>query len=388
MYPNGLVRSKVAAGDAHIAVFVRNLRGGGLERVSLNLANELSRRGIQVDMVLAEADGVFLELLDPKIRVVDLNAPSLKGYTFGLLRYLRREKPKALLAQGEEAGVASIVARWLSWVPTRVVVSCHSTISQYVPRSQYFKVRFLPALMRLTYPAADHVVAVSSGVADDLAERVFLSRSQIHVIPNPSIPSDFLTLAPEKPAHRFFSSGLPVVVAVGSLVPAKDYPSLLEAFSMVLQHRDMRLIILGEGAERERLEGLISHLGIQDVVDLPGFVAPPWPFMASSSIFVLSSAWEGLPTVLVEALALGCRIVSTDCRNGPSEILEGGRHGELVPVGAPSEMATAIVRALDRPLDGAAQKIRARDFMPAPCLNAYLPLLLPIKAAEPFMDLT
>lgn len=378
----------MVAGAPQVAVFVRNLRGGGLERVSVNLANEFARRGIQVDMVLAEADGVYLEMLDPRIRVVDLKAPSLKGYAFGLLRYLKREKPAALLAQGEEAGVASIFARSVSRVPTRVVVSCHSTISQYVPRSQYFKVRFLPGLMRLTYPWANHVVAVSSGVADDLAERISMSRSRIHVIPNPSISADFMSVSPSQPSHRFFTLGVPVVVAVGSLVVAKDYVSLLEAFSLAIRQRDMRLIILGEGPERGRLEDLIGRLGIQETVDLQGFVDPPWPFMAASSVFVLSSAWEGLPTVLVEALALGCRIVSTDCRNGPTEILEGGRHGTLVPVGSPPEMATAILNALGRPVDVAAQKARARDFMPAPCMNAYLPLLLPQRGAEPFMDLT
>ena len=135
-----------------VAVFVRNLRGGGLERVSMNLANELSQRGIRVDMVLAEADGVFLKMLDQKIRLINLNAPSLKSYTVKLSSYLRDEEPDALLAQGEECGVAAVLARLISRVRTKVVVSCHSTISQYVPRSRDFKVRFLPSLMRLTYP--------------------------------------------------------------------------------------------------------------------------------------------------------------------------------------------------------------------------------------------
>ena len=360
---------------SHLAVFVRNLRGGGLERVSLNLANELSRRGFRVDMVLAEAQGVFIPMLDPRIRLVDLKASSLKAYTLQLSLYLKREEPEALLAQGEEAGVAAILGRMISSVSTRIVVSCHSTISQYVPKSRDFKVRFLPPLMRLTYPMADHVVCVSSGVADDLAATIGLPRSKIDVIPNPSITSDFLKRTPEKPEHRFFELGIPVVVAVGSLVAAKDYPCLLKAFSMVIRNRDMRLIILGEGPERGYLTDLILRLGLQDLVDLPGFVDPPWDFMAASSVFVLSSAWEGLPTVLVEALALGCRIVSTDCRSGPREILEGGRFGVLVPVGASSDLAEAILSAFDHPLDATSQRARAKDFMPAPCLNAYLPLL-------------
>lgn len=349
------------------------------------MANELARRGLRVDMVLAEAEGVFIEMLVPSIRVVDLKSPTLKGYALALSKYLKREVPDALLAQGEEAGVAAILARLISRVSTRMVLVCHSTISQYVPRARDFKVRFLPGLMRLTYPRADHVVAVSSGVADDLAQTIGLSRAGVHVIPNPSITSGFLGFTPEKPEHRFFASGRPVVVAVGSLVAAKDYPSLLEAFSMVIRNQDMRLIILGEGSERASLEALVSHLGLGDLVDLPGFVDPPWSFMAYSSVFVLSSAWEGLPTVLVEALALGCRIVSTDCRSGPREILEGGRYGKLVPVGSPSDMAKAILGVIDRPIDVLGQKERARDFMPAPCLNAYLPLLLSDDVAKPFI---
>lgn len=369
----------------HLAVFVRNLRGGGLERVSLNLANELVRRGLRVDMVLAEAQGIFIEMLDPSIRVVDLKAPSLKGYTLALSRYLRRETPDALLAQGEEAGVAAILARLISWAPTRIVVSCHSTISQYVPRSRDFKVRFLPGLMRLTYRRADHVVCVSRGVADDLAKAIALTRSQIHVIPNPSITEDFFNFAPEKPVHHFFDLGLPVVVAVGALVPAKDYPLLIEAFSQVVREKGMRLIILGEGSERPHLEDMIGRLGIEAFVDLPGFMDCAWSFMAASSVFVLSSAWEGLPTVLVEALGLGCRIVSTDCCSGPREILERGRYGELVPVGSALDLAAAMMRALDRQVDAPDQKRRARDFLPTPCVNAYLPLLLTDDVAKPFI---
>ena len=352
----------------------------------MNLANELSQRGIRVDMVLAEADGVFLKMLDQKIRVINLNAPSLKSYTVKLSRYLREEEPDALLAQGEECGVAAILARLISRVRAKVVVSCHSTISQYVPRSRDFKVRFLPSLMRLTYPWANHVVAVSSGVADDLAHVISMPRARIHVISNASITADFLGVPCERPVHEFFDSGKPVIVAVGSLAASKDYPCLLEAFSRVIRIRDVRLIILGEGSERKKLEKLLVRLGIQKYVDIPGFINPPWPFMAASSVFVLSSAWEGLPTVLVEALALGCRIVSTDCCSGPREILEEGKFGELVPVGSAEELSAGIVRALERHVDESAQKARARAFMPAPCANAYLPLLFDDEVAFPFLN--
>jgi len=140
-------------------------------------------------------------------------------------------------------------------------------------------------------------------------------------------------------------------LSIGRLTKAKNYSTLIEAFAKVRQQRDVRLAILGNGEERPSLEGLVRRLGLENDVWLPGFVDPPYPYLARASVFVQSSIWEGFPTVIVEALAFGVPVVSTDCPSGPREILENGRFGELVPVGDVEALADAIRRALDVPHD-------------------------------------
>lgn len=361
----------------HIALFTRTMHGGGLERVVGNLANEFARRGHQVDLVLAEAVGDFLEALDPRVRVVSLNAPKLRAYTLALVSYLKKVRPEALLSASDECNLAAVWARAVARVPTRLVISCHSTLSRYVPVATDRKVRLLPFLIRHTYRHADAVVAVSGGVAEDLAVVSGLAREKITVIYNPAVTDDMVDGERPPVDHPwFFQRVEPVILGVGSLRRAKDFPTLIRAFKRFLEVRPARLLILGEGVDRSMLEALILEEGIEDRVQLPGFCRNPWDFIASADLFVLSSEWEGLPTVLIEALALGTRVVATDCPSGPREILEGGVHGELVPVGHDLALAQAIARALDSPGDAEARRKSARRFTPGPSGDAYLSLLL------------
>jgi glycosyltransferase involved in cell wall biosynthesis len=217
--------------------------------------------------------------------------------------------------------------------------------------------------VRLWYGRADAVVAVSKGVADELAALGEVPREKVHVIHNPIDSGRIIRQAEAQPEHPWFQPGQPpVLLAAGRLHPQKDYPTLLRAFASLRKARKLRLAILGEGRERPRLEQLIGDLGIGEDVRLLGFQQNPFAFMARAAVFVLSSAWEGLGNVLIEALACGCPVVSTDCPHGPSEILEKGRYGALVPVGDPQELAHAIVAALERPADARAGVERARAF--------------------------
>ena len=359
-----------------IAVFARTMRSGGVERVTLHLINELVGRGVEVDLVLAECKGAYLEKVDPRVNVVDLQALSLRGYTLRLAAYLKRTRPEALLAQGSECGVSAVLARFIARVPTRVVASCHGTLSRAVANSMDFKVRFLPWLIRLTFPFAEAVVAVSEGVANDLSLSVGLPRDSIRVIYNPSVTDDLLSFHSEPPSHPFWQSGVPVLVAVGRMVLAKNFPGLIQAFAKALERKEMRLVVIGDGPERDRLEEMVEELGIDKYVHFPGFLEPPWGWMMHADLFVLSSSWEGLPTVLIEALALGCRIVSTDCPSGPREILSDGRFGILAPVDDVQGLADAMIIALDNRHQPLVQQSRARDFMVAPSVEAYRSLLL------------
>jgi glycosyltransferase involved in cell wall biosynthesis len=200
------------------------------------------------------------------------------------------------------------------------------------------------------YPWASSVVAVSRGAADDLARAAGLPRDLVEVVYNPVITPEAVVAARRPPDHPWFAPGQPpVILGVGRLTQQKDFPTLLRAFAEVRRRRAARLMILGEGEDRDELTSLAAELGVSDDVALPGFQDNAMAYMAGSRLFVLSSAWEGLPTVLIEALAAGARVVSTDCPSGPREILQDGRLGALVPVGDSSALAEAMVVALDRP---------------------------------------
>lgn len=334
--------------DTRLALFIPSLRGGGAERVILNLARGFAQRGMQVDLVLAKAEGRYLSHIPPSVRVVDLDAPRVLSSLPGLVRYFRQERPTILLSAMDHANVVALSAKGLSAVPVRVVVSVHNTLSQVAAHATSLRTKLLPRCVQLFYPWAQAVVAVSHGVAEDLVRLSALPPSKIHVIYNPVVTPELVARAQEPLTHPWFAPGEPpVILGVGRLTAQKDFSTLIRAFSLVRKERPARLIILGEGEDRPHLEALVNELGLEADVALPGFVDNPYNYMNRARVFVLSSRWEGLPTVLIEALAAGAPgIVSTDCPSGPSEILQEGKLGTLVPVGNIQAMATAILRTL------------------------------------------
>jgi len=341
-------------GRGSIAFFLPSLVGGGAERVTVNLAEAITERGLPVDLVLVAAEGVFLEQLSPSVRVVDLHARRTLRSIGPLASYLRRERPRVLVSS---IGHANLVALWAGRLARQVapiVVVEHNTLSQEAGQERRLAGRIWPQLLRTFYPWADRIVAVSRDAADDLARTSGLARDSIEVVYNPVITPSLLASAREVPDHPWFGPGEPpIVLGVGRLTRQKDFSTLLRAFAQVRRQRPARLVILGDGEERAALEALAGQLSLVEDVSLPGFRQNALAYMAGAAVFALSSAWEGLPTVLIEALAMGARVVSTDCPSGPREILQDGRLGTLVPVGDPAALATAILQALDRPASGA-----------------------------------
>ena len=337
-------------GPGPIAFYLPSLSGGGAERVVVNLVEGLVQRGLPVDVVLATAEGTFLDQLPPSVRLVDLRASRVLRSLGPLARYLRRERPRVLVSSLSHANLVALWAGRLARRGTRVVVTVHNTMSQSTPQQGRLAGGLWPHLLRTFYPWATRVVAVSRGAADDLARTSGLPRDRVEVIYNPVITPAMMALAGQAPDHPWFAPGQPpVILGAGRLTRQKDFPTLIRAFAEVRRHRAARLIILGEGEDRPALESLAAELGQADDVALPGFRDNAMAYMAGSGLFVLSSAWEGLPTVLIEALAAGTRVVSTDCPSGPREILQDGRLGALVPVGDASALAGAMASALDRP---------------------------------------
>jgi glycosyltransferase involved in cell wall biosynthesis len=331
-----------------VAIFAPDLVVGGAERSMLNLAAGLTGRGHTVDLVLARAQGPFLVDVPRTVRMVDLKARRVLTSLVPLIRYLRRERPVALLSV-LHGNVIAIWARRLSGVPVRLIVSERNTLSSEAQGfRQDFRVRLMPHLVKRFYPWADCVVAVSQGVADDLVRIAGIPREHIRVIYNPIVTPQLREKAQASLNHPWFAPGEPpVVLSVGRLSAQKDFVTLIQAFGIVRRRRPARLLILGEGEERPALEALVEQLDLARDVSLPGFVANPCPYMAQAGVFVLSSRWEGLPGVLIEALYCGSPLVATDCPSGPREILADGRYGRLVPVGD----ALALVEAIEATLD-------------------------------------
>ena len=329
-----------------LALFLPTLAGGGAERTMLNLAQGITERGYTVHLVLAQAEGPYLAEVPESVRLVDLEAWRTLASLPALVRYLRRERPEALLSV-LHANTIALWARRLAGVSTRVVVCEQNTLSIEAQQASDWRDRILPRLNRRFYPWADGIVAVSKGVADDLAQVTGIPHERIEVVHNPVVTPELREKVQARLDHPWFAPNEPpVLLAVGRLTAQKGFPTLIQAFGRVRQARRARLLILGEGGQRPDLEALVRPLGLEQDVSLPGFVANPYPYMARASLFVLSSRWEGLPTVLIEASYCGAPIVSTDCPSGPREILRDGQYGQLVPVGDVAALARAIETVL------------------------------------------
>jgi glycosyltransferase involved in cell wall biosynthesis len=327
-----------------IAFFLPSVRGGGAQRVIVNLVQGIVQRGEPVDLALAVAEGVFLDQLPRQARVVDLRAGRLIGSLVPLIRYLRRERPRVLISSMSHANLVALWAAKLARTATPVMVTVHNTMSESTGSNGGLERR----LLRAFYPWATWIVAVSRGAADDLARTTGVPRSRVDVVYNPVITPAILAQAEGPLEHPWFAPGAPpVILGVGRLTRQKDFFTLIRAFAELRRRRCARLIILGEGEDRSALEALVAGLGLHDDRSLPGFRDNAPAYMARSALFVLSSVWEGLPTVLIEALAAGTPVVSTDCPSGPREILQEGRLGALVAVADAPALAGAMERALD-----------------------------------------
>jgi glycosyltransferase involved in cell wall biosynthesis len=357
-----------------VCLYLPDLSGGGGEMFAIKLAGELRRRGIEVDFFLARREGPLLAEVPAGCEVFAAAGLALRKKFGPLVRYLRARRPDALLSNMDPSNVAGL-ARVVSRVPVHVVMVLHNTLSEEMKLVAPHR-RRLFRVARHLYRLADAMVAVSEGLARDAAAVIPFVRHKLHVIANPVVSDTLLAAAREPVDHPWLRGGeVPVTLAVGRLHPQKDFPTLLRAFRIVCGRRPARLIILGTGGERERLVEEIGQLGLGDDVALPGFVANPWAWMSKASVLALSSVWEGLPTVLIEALAVGTPVVATDCPHGPREILDGGRYGRLVPVGDADGLAAALLATLDEPRRPDVLVARGRQYSVSRSADAYLELI-------------
>jgi len=332
-----------------VALFVNSLRGGGSERLMVTLANAFAQRRLAVDLVLGRAHGPYCSDIDQRVNLVDFRTRSAVVGVLKLWLYLRKKRPAAMLSTNVMSNDAAIFVKIVFGTSTRIVINEGSTLSESL-QSHYEHplpaLRFAGWAAPYLYPRADAVIAVSEGVAKELVQTYRIPDEKIRTIYNPIITDDLESLARQEPSHAWLREATPVVLAVGRLHPAKDYPTLFRAFALLRKQVACRLLVLGEGQERPALARLAKELGIDGDLAMPGFVKNPFAYMRRAAVYVLSSRWEGLSNTLLEAMACGCPVVSTDCPHGPAEVLKNGRYGELVEVGNAPRLAAAIEAVL------------------------------------------
>ncbi len=360
--------------ERRIAFFLPTLAGGGAERVALNLLKGMLERDIALDLVLADTDGPYLDQVPTGVRVVNLATRRVMVAIPSLVKYLRETKPVALLSHMNHANIAAIIARDLARIDTKLVIVEHNTLSTSKSRLQRSKL--LPPIMKLLYPRADCIVGVSDGVSTDLDAQLGFKPGTSQTVYNPVVDRELIAKSEAPVEHPWFEPGNPpVFLAVGRLSDQKDFTNLIAAFAIVRKSQPARLLILGEGENRSELEAQIAQLGIAADVSMPGFLSNPYAYMHRATAFVLSSRWEGLPTVLIEAMACGCAVVSTDCPSGPQEILADGKYGLLVPIENSTALAKAMLQTLNNSIDRAISTDRGRYFSHDRAVDEYLRLL-------------
>ncbi|NEQ67144.1 MAG: glycosyltransferase [Symploca sp. SIO2D2] len=363
----------------NLAIFLMDLDGGGAERVMINLAQGFAEQGLNVDLVLVKAEGPYLSQLPPNVRVIKLGSSRLIFSIPALASYLKQEQPPVLISALEDTNVVALSAKKLAGVSTQVIVTVHNHLSREATNATSLKRRLTPQLVKFFYPWADTIVAVSQGVAQNLLE-LGLPAKKLKTIYNPIVTPELSEKLQESVENPWFLPNQPpVILGVGRLEKQKDFPTLIHAFAQVRQHYQVRLMILGEGNERSHLESLVQKLNLTEDVVFAGFVANPYTYMAKATVLVLSSAWEGFGNVLVEAMAAGTPVVSTNCESGPAEILANGQYGKLVSVGDSEGMSEAIMATLKDIQDGELLKQRANEFSLKNAITAYRKLFDPEK---------
>ncbi|MEY8099702.1 glycosyltransferase [Falsihalocynthiibacter sp. S25ZX9] len=349
--------------------------GGGAERVMVMLSNALAQRNYQVDIVVCQASGPFHSDVAPTVRVVDLKSKRAVLALPRLTTYLRTHRPDVFLSVLTHTNVVAILAATMARTGVRLVVGERNSLASWAIESRGIKRRIRNFLVRALYPKADAIFGNSYRMSEEISTYLSLDPRKVRTIYNPLSIEMIARKAEPLPTHPWIANkSCPVVIGAGRLTEQKDFGTLISAFAEFRKHQPARLIIFGDGPDRDVLQEKCRQLGVSDNVDFPGFSSELHSALKRADIFVLSSRWEGLPNILLEAIACGVSVVSTDCPTGPAEILGDGQWGRLCPVGDVACLANAMTAALVDPITVLPEEALAA-FDPEMVLEAYLEVL-------------
>jgi len=372
MDQSGIMDLKPAI-DVLVVICLNNL--GGAELSMLNIARGLQKKGLRVTVMAYGRRTDLAEDDKSGIEIIRLNAIRTLGTIGSVFWFLRERRPAVLITALTHTNIISTLVAYLARRETRIIVTEHGQKSLDPDLINGVQKVFLPHLAGLVYMLADEVVAVSKGLATFI-EKIFPWRRNkaVRIIYNPVVPTE--PPPPAVPPHPWLEPGQPpVVISVGRLEHDKQFSLLIRAFGRVARRRPARLVILGEGSERKLLETLAIDIGMSEQILFPGFVNNVDNWLQHADVFVCSSLFEGFGNAIVEAMACGITVVSTNCPYGPVEILDHGRYGRLVPSDDVEAMAEAIEGAIDNPMNKDAIRGRAAVFNEAQCIEAYTKLV-------------
>ena len=350
----------------HVAFLLRDLGQGGAERSSIRLVNGLADYGMKVTLFILKRNGELLNSINPDIQVIDIKSSFLK-----LMSEIHSMDIDFLLPI--YTSMRALLAKVILKMPFKVILSQRNMFTMD-RRPDQMRLKFLRC--RLLYRYADACVCISEGVAEEMRSLNLISPDKIHVIYNPVVNKELLSQIDEPLDDPWFSeNSCPVIMGAGRFGDQKDFATLLKSFEIVSKIRgNLKLLLLGEGKQRAMLENMVTELGLSGKVRMPGYIQNPYRFMKRAALFVQTSRFEGFGNVVAEALACGCNVVSTDCKSGPSEILDGGKYGALAKVGDPEDIAKAIITMLDNPLPKELLISRAKYFSEERAVESYYAL--------------
>ncbi|MCY4732133.1 glycosyltransferase [Natronomonas gomsonensis] len=355
-----------------ISLFIGRLNIGGAERVAVNLSKGLSNRNYDVEIILLKKEGELLDDIPSDVSITSLEVSRARLAFKPLIKYLFNNRPETIISFMTQANIITAVSNKLAGSPATTILTEHTTLS----KKHSITTKRDRLLGKYTYRLSDHIVGVSNGVANDVAQWSNISEDGIETIYNPTIPESFLNKNYNMPDHPWFrDNNTSVILSAGRHVPQKEYSTLIKSFSRLVTDHNVRLILLGDGRLTDDYKNLVKSLGIEDYVLMPGFIKDPYDYMSHADVFVVSSKLEGLSLVIIEALGTGTPVVSTDCPHGPREILDNGKYGKLVPIGDDKEMATEIVNVLNSSTDPEFLKSRASDFTIEAIVKKYVELI-------------
>lgn len=330
-----------------LCIVTPNLAGGGAERIAVNLANYYTKKGVETTLIAIRGEGPYKSQINPEVKFIDLNVSRVRYSLRRIYKELKAQQPTHIISALRGSSIILGIIFSLNRKPKLIFREANTMDA--IAKLKAPKRRRSIFRLKLTYLRANKIIANSPDTKVDLKKFKITHHKKIQVIPNPVLPYNYQKLANKPISDNWINNKkLKIILNVGRLHEQKNQRLLIKSFKYLIQmNKNLRLIILGDGQEKSNLLDLINNLKLNEFVKIVPFQENPWPYYKNADLFVLTSQWEGFGNVIVEALACGTPVISTDCPGGPAYILENGKYGRLVPPNDKGALQKEIMDVID-----------------------------------------